>query len=88
MTSQRKIAADAVFMVMYIGIVGAMACLTLTLAVTYLIGLDLNLPHQQMAALNLAGWIMLPLAQKAYQPLTGTPFAWRSNSILDGGTEL
>jgi hypothetical protein len=87
MTSQRKIVSDAVFMVFYIGLVGAMACLTMTLVITHLVGFELTLPHTQMAAMNLAGWALLPFAVKIYQPMTGAAFTWRSNPILDGAMD-
>ena len=88
MTNQAKIASDALFMVLYIGFAGAMACLSLTLVITYLMDFHLSVPHAPMTAVNIAGWALIPLAQKAYQPLTGEAFTWRSNAVLDGGTEL
>jgi hypothetical protein len=84
MTSKRAILKDALFMLIYIGLIGAMLCLTLVLGISYLLDIKLALPLWQAAALNLAGWSMLPALERIYRPLTGTSFAWRSNAVLGG----
>ena len=84
MTNTRSIAADATFMVLYIGFTAAMA--TLSLLLLSLLAMEVEFSSLQLAAavLNLFGWILLPFAPRLYQRIVGHPFSWRANGALGG----
>ncbi len=87
MTNTRTIAYDAVLTILYVGFFAAMLCVSLTLLAHHAFELPMSPAHTAVAAVNLAGWLALPLFPKIYRRLTGHTFAWRSNGVLDGTVE-
>lgn len=84
MSSNRHIAYDATFMILYIGFSAAMVALTVTLWALLALGTAFGGVHLAAAALNLAGWAFLPFASQLYARILGLPFSWRSNEVLGG----
>lgn len=86
MADTRSIAADATFMILYIGFTAAMATLTLLLLALFALEVEFGSLQVAAAALNLFGWVMLPFAPRLYRKLVGHPFSWRANGALGGET--
>lgn len=84
MTDTRSIAADATFMILYIGLAAGMA--TLSVLLLALAALDIEFGGLQVTALllNLLGWALLPFAPRLYHRIVGHPFSWRVNDALGG----
>lgn len=82
MTNTRAIAFDATYMILYIGSAGAMFTLSIALIAYYAIHGELGQTLSMAAALNLAGWIVLPFAPSFYRSFTGHPFRWTSNEAF------
>jgi hypothetical protein len=87
MTDTRTIYADAAFMIVYIGLSAAMACLTIALAMFLLLELSFGPLQVAAAALNVLGWSVLPFAPRLYKTLVGRRFDWRANGAFDGAIE-
>lgn len=87
MTNTRNIAYDALLMILYVGFFAAMLCVSLTLLAHHAFELPLGTSHTAVAAVNMVGWLALPLFPRLYHWLTGYPFTWRSNAVLDGSVE-
>lgn len=87
MTDTRSIAADALFMIVYVGFAAAMACLTVLLVLFLVLELPFSAIHVAAAFANLAGWMLLPFFPELYRRIVGQRFSWRSNSVLTGGAE-
>jgi hypothetical protein len=82
MTDTRSIAFDATFMIIYIGFAAAMAVLSLVLLALFALDIEFGPPQSWAAAINLAGWVVLPLAPRLYRRLVGHRFSWRANGAL------
>ena len=82
MTNTRAIAFDATYMVLYIGMAGAMFALSLALIAYCAVNGELGQALSLVAAFNLAGWILLPFAPSFYHSHTGRPFCWTSNEAF------
>lgn len=87
MTNNRLIAADAAFMVLYIGLTAAMVALSFWLLGLLAIGAELGGAIVVAAAVNVLGWVTLPFAPRVYAKLVGHPFRWRENVVLGGSFE-
>lgn len=83
MTSNRQIVWDAAYMIAYVGIAAAMVVLTATLWAHSALGVEMGTVHTSAAALNVAGWALLPFAPSLYSRITGQPFSWRSSGLPD-----
>lgn len=84
MTDSRSIAYDATFTILYIGLLAAMAVLSLALMALAAFGIEFGPAQVGAAVVNLAGWAALPLAPRLYRRLVGHPFSWRANRALGG----
>ncbi len=82
MTDSRSIAYDATFMILYIGILAAMATLSLVLIGLFALGIEFSSHQAGALGVNLLGWALLPLAPRLYRRLVGHPFSWRMNGAL------
>jgi hypothetical protein len=87
MTNTRNIAYDAIITVFYVGFFAAMLCVSLTLLAHHAFEVPVGYSLSSMATVNLLGWLALPLFPRLYRWLTGCPFTWRSNAVLDGRIE-
>lgn len=87
MTDPRAIVFDATFMILYIGLFAAMATLSLMLVALIALGIELGPVQAGAAAVNLAGWALMPLAPRLYQRLVGHRFSWRTNGALGSDAE-
>ena len=84
MTNKRSIAADATFMIFYIGLSAAMVSVTVLLFALLALGHTFGPLEVAVSAANLAGWLALPFAPRAYRNLIGHSFSWRSNGVIGG----
>ena len=84
MTNKRSIAADATFMIFYIGLSAAMVSVTMLLFALLALGHPFGPIEVAASAANLAGWIALPFAPRVYRSFVGHSFSWRSNGVLGG----
>lgn len=84
MTDNRLIAADAIFMVLYIGLAAAFVGVLAAVGLLHVLGYDLTTLHVAAAAGGLAGLFVLTAMPKVYRTLTGQPFTWRENTVLGG----
>lgn len=87
MTDKRSIAYDATFMILYIGLMAAMATLSAMLITLAAIGAEFGALQKAALAINIAGWTAVPFAPKFYRWLMGQPFSWRTNGALGGVVE-
>lgn len=87
MTDKRSIAYDATFMILYIGLMAAMASLSVMLIALLAFGVEFGSPQMSALAINIAGWLAVPFAPKLYRKLVGHPFSWRANGALGGVVE-
>ncbi len=87
MTDNRLIAADAVFMVVYIGFAAAFVGILATVAILYAAGYELDTLHVGAASGAVIGLFVLPVSPKLYRTLIGQPFNWRENTVLGGVIE-
>ncbi len=85
MIDSRSIAYDVTFTVLYIGLLAAMAVLTISLVAFAAFGIEFGPAQHSAAVINLLGWMILPLAPRLYRRLVGHPFSWRTNGALGGG---
>ena len=85
MINTRSIAYDVTFTILYIGLLAAMAVLTISLAAIAAFGIEFGPAQHSAAAINLLAWMMLPFAPRLYRRLVGHPFSWRTNGALGGG---
>ena len=88
MSNKSLIAADAIFLTLYIGLIGAVLCLSLALLSHVAFDVDFGLLNAGAAAVNLAGWLLVPFGPALYSRLTGQPFSWRGNIATDGKLEF
>ncbi len=84
MTNNRLIAADALFMVFYIGLAAAFVGVLAAIGGLYVAGYQLDTLHIGAAAGGVIGLFVLPLMPKLYRTLIGQPFTWRENTVLGG----
>lgn len=84
MTDNRLIAADAIFMVLYVGLAAAFVGVLAAVGFIHALGYDLTALHVAAAAGGIAGLFALPAMPKVYRTLTGQPFTWRANTVLGG----
>lgn len=82
MTDNRLIAADALFMVVYIGLAAAFVGVLAAAGLLHALGYELTTLHA--AAAGLVGLFVLPVMPKVYRTLLGQPFNWRANTVLGG----
>ena len=87
MTDRRSIAYDATFMILYIGLMAAMATLSVMLIALIAIGAEFGGPQLAALAINIAGWAAIPFAPRLYRRLIGHPFSWRANGALGSHVE-
>lgn len=87
MTDNRLIAADALFMVFYIGLAAALIGVLAAVGILYATGYELDTLHIGAAGIGLLGLFGLPLLPKLYRTLIGQPFTWRQNTVLGGVIE-
>jgi hypothetical protein len=87
MTDNRLIAADALFMVLYIGLAAAVVGILAAIGGLYAAGFDLDTLHIAAAAGGVIGLFVLPALPKLYRTLIGQPFTWRENTVLGGVIE-
>lgn len=73
MTDNRSLASDATFFVLYIGFAGAMFALSIALILWSMYD-SFTATHAYAAAVNLAGWIVLPFVPALYRSYTGRGF--------------
>lgn len=86
MSDKRSIAYDATFTILYIGLMAAMATLSVLLIALSALGAEFGGPQVAALGINVAGWGVVPLAPRLYRRLLGHPFSWRSNGALGGMT--
>ncbi len=84
MTDQRLIAADAIFMVLYIGLAATFVGLLAAVGILYAAGYELDTLHIASATGAIVGLFVLPGLPKLYRTLLGQPFTWRENTVLGG----
>jgi hypothetical protein len=84
MINSRSIAYDVTFTILYIGLLAAMAVLTILLLTFAAFGIEFGPAQHSAAVINLLGWLVLPLAPRLYRRLVGHPFSWRTNGALGG----
>jgi hypothetical protein len=84
MTDNRLIAADALFMVLYIGLAAAFVGLLAAVGMLYVAGYDLDAVHIGAASGAMIGLFVLPVLPKLYRTFIGQPFTWRENTVLGG----
>lgn len=87
MTDNRLIAADAFFMVLYIGLAAAFVGVLAAIGGLYAAGYALDTIHIAAAAGGAIGLFVLPVMPKLYRTLIGQPFTWRENTVLGGVIE-
>jgi hypothetical protein len=87
MTDNRLIAADALFMVLYIGLAAAFIGVLAAIGGLYAAGYALDTLHIGAAAAGVIGLFVLPVMPKLYRTLIGQPFTWRENTVLGGVIE-
>ena len=87
MADKRLIAADAIFMVLYIGLLAAVAVLSIVLLSLLAIGTEPALPMLVAALASVVLSLVLPLAPRLYARITGRSFSWRENAVFDGVAE-
>lgn len=87
MTDNRLIAADAFFMVLYIGLAAALIGTLAAVGMLYVAGYELDTLHVSAAAGGMIGLFVLPLLPKLYRTFIGQPFSWRTNTVLGGVIE-
>jgi hypothetical protein len=84
MTDNRLIAADALFMVFYIGLAAALIGILAAVGILYATGYELDALHMAAASIGMIGLFVLPTMPKLYRTLIGQPFTWRQNTVLGG----
>ena len=84
MTDNRLIAADALFMVVYIGLAATFVGVLAAAGLLHALGYELTTLHAAAAAGGPVGLFVLPVMPKAYRTLLGQPFNWRANTVLGG----
>jgi hypothetical protein len=84
MTDNRLIAADALFMVLYIGLAAAFVGILAAIGILYAAGYELDALHIGAASGAVLGLVVLPMMPKTYRTLIGQPFTWRANTVLGG----
>lgn len=87
MTDKRSIAYDATFTILYIGLLAAMATLSVMLIALSALGTEFGGPQVAALAINIAGWCAVPFAPRLYRRLLGHQFSWRTNGALGGVVE-
>lgn len=87
MTDNRLIAADALFMVFYIGLAAGLIGILAAIGLLYATGYELDTLHIGAAAAGMVGLFVLPVLPKLYRTLIGQPFTWRTNTVLGGVIE-
>ncbi len=87
MTDNRLIAADALFMVCYIGLAAAFVGILASIGILYAAGYDLDALHIGAASGAMIGLFVLPMLPRLYRTLIGQPFTWRENTVLGGVIE-
>jgi uncharacterized membrane protein YedE/YeeE len=87
MTDQRLIAADALFMVLYIGLAAVFVGMLAVIGLLYAAGYDLDPAHISAAVVGVTGLFVLPVLPRLYRMMIGQPFAWRENTVLGGFIE-
>ncbi len=87
MTDNRLIAADALFMVFYIGLAAALIGVLAAIGILYAAGYELDTLHVGAAGIGIIGLFVLPVLPKLYRTLIGQPFTWRENTVLGGVIE-
>lgn len=87
MTDKRLIAADALFMIFYIGIAAALIGVLAAVGILYATGYELDTLHVGAAWIGIIGLFVLPVLPKLYRTLIGQPFTWRQNTVLGGVIE-
>jgi hypothetical protein len=84
MPERRKIAADATFMIAYIGLSSAMVAVSVVLLALLSLDAEFGPLHVAVAVANLIGWALLPFAPRLYRSLLGQSFSWHENAVLSG----
>jgi hypothetical protein len=84
MLDPRSIAYDVTFTVLFIGLLAAMAVLSMILLAFAAFGVEFGGLQVGAAVLNVVGWMTLPFAPRLYRRLLGHPFSWRANGVLGG----
>jgi hypothetical protein len=87
MTDNRLIAADALFMVIYIGLAAALIGVLAAIGILYAAGYELDTLHMAAASIGIVGLFVLPVLPRLYRTLIGQPFTWRDNTVLGGVIE-
>jgi hypothetical protein len=87
MTDNRLIAADALFMVFYIGLAAALIGVLAAIGILYATGYELDTLHMSAASIGIVGLFVLPVLPKLYRTIIGQPFNWRENTVLGGVIE-
>ena len=87
MIDSRLIAADALFMVLYIGLAAAFVGLLAAVGMLYAAGYDLDALYIGAASGAMIGLFVLPVLPKLYRTFIGQPFTWRENTVLGGVIE-
>jgi hypothetical protein len=87
MTDNRLIAADALFMVIYIGLAAALIGVLAAIGLLYTAGYELDTLHMGAASIGIVGLFVLPVLPRLYRTLIGQPFTWRDNTVLGGVIE-
>lgn len=82
MTNTRNMALEASFMIFYIGLISAMVAISATLSTFLALGFEFGPSHVAAAAVNLAGWVLLPFLPRVYRAFVGQRFSWRDNGII------